>query len=61
MPPHSVTTSPRGLEPATPWITGQNAVPLKVIKKKKERRKDLAQFFIPNSSVLDIPISHRKA
>lgn len=39
MPPHSVTTSPRGLEPATPWITGQNAVPLKVIKKKRKKEE----------------------
>jgi len=60
MPPHSVTTRPRGLEPATPWIKGQNAAPLKVIQ-KKERRKDLAQFIVPNSSILDIAVSHRKA
>ena len=47
MPPHSVTTSPRGLEPATPWITGQNAVPLKVIKKKERKKKGLSPILYP--------------
>ena len=47
MPPHSVTTSPRGLEPATPWITGQNAVLLKVIKKKERKKKGLSPVLYP--------------
>lgn len=48
---------PRGPELATPWITGQNAVPLGSYP--KNRRKDLAQFFVPNSSTLDILISQK--